>query len=503
MQASSTILIVDDDPFGRDALGMVLDSNGYDLLYAENGPEGILRAREALPDLILLDVMMPGMDGFEVCRRLREDSVLAEVPVLMITALDDRASRLEGIQSGADDFITKPIDSVELLARVQGITRLNRYRHLLNERHRFEWVLDQADDGYLVLDQDDCIVFANPAAQRYFESGHEGESLDGVKFMEVVQRRYRLEPVSAWMHWMTRPYPGNEVLYLIQPQQSSSPAIWLQVEILEQMTGNHSQRLVRVQDVSTQMETQQAMWAFQSTVRHKLNTPLHGLASCMELLTTQSIDDTDSDELHEIIGWAKEAMQRLEASVASVLRHAQAPELLQGDAQFPLRELPALFEQVAISFGLRHQIMLSDAEQSAAGEMGGQYEVDPLDEGNLLISHPALESIFTELLENAKKFHPGHAPTITVSVQRTKTPVGVEAVQISVMDDGITLSPIQLDKMWIPYYQGEQKFTGEVPGMGLGLSLVRSLMWQVGGTCSVNNRADCPGVKVDLVLPLL
>jgi putative two-component system response regulator len=81
---------------------------------------------EVIPDLILLDVMMPGMDGFEVCRRLRADSVLGEVPILMITALDDRSSRLQGIQAGADDFITKPIDSVELLARVQGITRLNR-----------------------------------------------------------------------------------------------------------------------------------------------------------------------------------------------------------------------------------------------------------------------------------------------------------------------------------------------------------------------------------------
>jgi DNA-binding response OmpR family regulator len=150
MQPCSTILIVDDDPFGRDALGMVLDSNGYNLVFAEDGPQGLNTADKVVPDLILLDVMMPGMDGFEVCRRLRADPTIGEVPILMVTALDDRTSRLRGIEAGADDFITKPIDAVELLARVQGITRLNRYRHLLNQRSRFEWVLDHADDGYFV-----------------------------------------------------------------------------------------------------------------------------------------------------------------------------------------------------------------------------------------------------------------------------------------------------------------------------------------------------------------
>src|SRR4051794_24255179 len=111
MQPCSTILIIDDDPYGRDALGMVLDSHGYNLVYAQNGLEGIRIAADVVPDLILLDVMMPGMDGFEVLRRLRTHDLLGEVPVLMITALDDRGSRLGGIQAGADDFITKPIDS--------------------------------------------------------------------------------------------------------------------------------------------------------------------------------------------------------------------------------------------------------------------------------------------------------------------------------------------------------------------------------------------------------
>ncbi|MBI5800616.1 MAG: response regulator, partial [Verrucomicrobia bacterium] len=99
-----------------------------------NGPDALARAAELQPDLILLDVMMPGMDGFAVCERLRATSALAEVPILLVTALDDRDSRLRGIEVGADDFITKPFDRGELRARVRALLRLNRYRKLLETR---------------------------------------------------------------------------------------------------------------------------------------------------------------------------------------------------------------------------------------------------------------------------------------------------------------------------------------------------------------------------------
>jgi DNA-binding response OmpR family regulator len=128
MRHSSTILIVDDEPAGRDTLEALLMAQGYNLAFASNGPEALAKAAELTPDLILLDVMMPGMDGFEVCRRLRTDPLLTEVPVIMVTALDDRDSRLRGIEAGADDFVTKPFDRAELRARVRTITRLNRYR---------------------------------------------------------------------------------------------------------------------------------------------------------------------------------------------------------------------------------------------------------------------------------------------------------------------------------------------------------------------------------------
>ena len=131
---NSTVLIVDDNAASRDTLEAILASENYNLQMAEDGLQALEKADTLHPDLILLDVMMPGMDGFEVCRRLRSSPVLAEIPIILLTALDDTASRLEGIEAGADDFISKPFDRQELRARVRTITRLNRYRTLLEQR---------------------------------------------------------------------------------------------------------------------------------------------------------------------------------------------------------------------------------------------------------------------------------------------------------------------------------------------------------------------------------
>jgi DNA-binding NtrC family response regulator len=151
MKQKSTILIVDDEKIGRDVLKGLLIKQDYDLNFAESGKEAIDKARELTPDIILLDIMMPDMDGFEVCQNLRSDPVLAEVPVIMITALDDRKSRLQGIEAGADGFMSKPFDGIELQTRVRTITRLNRYRRLLLINRQLESKIGQLSALYDIL----------------------------------------------------------------------------------------------------------------------------------------------------------------------------------------------------------------------------------------------------------------------------------------------------------------------------------------------------------------
>lgn len=131
---TGTILIVDDERAGRETVEAILEGDDYTLMMASNGREALEIAQSVQPDVILMDVMMPGMSGFEACRRIRSNPGLAEIPIIVLTALDDRKSLLDALESGADDFITKPVDRYELRARLAGIMRLNRYRKLLQER---------------------------------------------------------------------------------------------------------------------------------------------------------------------------------------------------------------------------------------------------------------------------------------------------------------------------------------------------------------------------------
>lgn len=135
---SNTILIVDDEADGRFLLEAILKGQGYILETATNGPEALEKANRLQPDLILLDVMMPDMDGFEVCSRIRDNPFTAEVPIIMLTTLDEKRYLLKGLESGADDYITKPYDCMELRARLASLTRLNRYRRLLEDRANVE-----------------------------------------------------------------------------------------------------------------------------------------------------------------------------------------------------------------------------------------------------------------------------------------------------------------------------------------------------------------------------
>jgi two-component system cell cycle response regulator len=123
---SARILVVDDIASNLRLLEARLTAEYYEVRAAQGGPAALALARDWLPDLILLDVMMPGMDGFEVCRRLKADPATEHVPVVMVTALGETAERVRGLEAGADDFLTKPVDDETLFARVRALVRLKR-----------------------------------------------------------------------------------------------------------------------------------------------------------------------------------------------------------------------------------------------------------------------------------------------------------------------------------------------------------------------------------------
>lgn len=130
------LLVVDDEPINVELLCELLQAMGYRTAGAARGEEALRIARESAPDLILLDVMMPGMNGIEVCRRLREDPATARVPVVFVTALSDTDDKLRAIEAGGDDFLTKPFNRPILLARIRSLLHLKSARDELEVSYR-------------------------------------------------------------------------------------------------------------------------------------------------------------------------------------------------------------------------------------------------------------------------------------------------------------------------------------------------------------------------------
>lgn len=130
------ILVVDDEERNRRLLVAMLEAEGYAAAEAADGMQALEFARQSPPDIVLLDIMMPGMDGYEVARALKADAATKTIPVVMVTALDDRESRLRGLEAGAEEFVTKPVDRNELRIRVRNLLRLKEYSDFLADHNR-------------------------------------------------------------------------------------------------------------------------------------------------------------------------------------------------------------------------------------------------------------------------------------------------------------------------------------------------------------------------------
>lgn len=126
METAAKLLVVDDNEQNLTLLRVILQRHGYDPLLARSGEEALRQVREAPPDLIILDVMMPGIDGIEVCRRLKDDEATRLIPIVIMTALNQPEDKIRGIEAGADDFLTKPVNQPELMARVRTALKVKR-----------------------------------------------------------------------------------------------------------------------------------------------------------------------------------------------------------------------------------------------------------------------------------------------------------------------------------------------------------------------------------------
>ena len=221
---NSTILLVDDNPTNLQLLFGTLRGLGHKLLVAKSGEDALKVAQWAHPDLILLDILMTGIDGFETCAKLKEDPDTRDIAVIFLSALDDTNDKIKGLSMGAVDYIAKPFQAEEVIARVDTHLTIARLRTELAERNRQleaanQPILDSVGDGIYGLDLEGNITFANPAAVQL--TGYSQESLIG----------HSLHELHLYARWDGSPYHFIETgiyqtLKQGVPKKSESDVFW-------------------------------------------------------------------------------------------------------------------------------------------------------------------------------------------------------------------------------------------------------------------------------------
>lgn len=459
MKTLPTILAVDDEPKARNLLRNLLEIEGYRVLLAEDGPAALLAAREQ-PDAVLLDLMMPGMDGFEVCRRLRADAKLADVPIIMLTALDDRASRLEGLEAGADDFLCKPFDSAELRARLRTITRLNRFRRLSEERARFEAAIDYAPEGIVLAELDGTILHANAAFNTLLGSPASRpanffaclppEAIAGIRLTLSGPDTGRPAPRECALWSSLQPAPVVEITHGLVPWEGRTIVQFHLRDLTERK--QLEVQLLRSQRI-------ELLGQLAGSVVHDMNnvlTAVGGSASLIEMGCA-----TPAVHLQNI----HKSVQRGGAMMRQLLMFARGSdgELETGGIGGTIAEVTDLVRE---TFGRQYRVSFSATDDLPA------VEADPTQ----------IHQVVMNLCVNARDAMPEggtlelsvHARTVDAAAAAGAGPdvKPGEYVAVSVRDTGTGIPPEILPKLFDPFFT--TKPAGK--GTGLGLATVMRVM---------------------------
>lgn len=473
MNPLQTVLIVDDDAPTRLVLrDLVTRAGNFAVIEADDGEAGLAAARRAAPDLILLDLMMPNLNGYEVCAALRADPRLREVPIFVLSAAEQNRATAAALQAGADDFLRKPCDPLELRAKIATSMRLNRYRALAEERERLRWLIDRSIEPLVVANRSGQLVFANARAREVFGLPPGG----GFDVAGAVERHFRCEPADAWQQLRARNFQPGPDFAVFQPDNEYVAARWFNVELWAN-SGPGEELLLKFTDQTGQVRRELETWTFQRLIFHKIRTPLNGLGNVLDLVA--ETDGLRADEnASSLLGIAQESARRLEASLLDILSYHEA---LFRPTQPPIDptagSLRDLVEAIAEELGLPAIALNGD-------------ELVPLAPETIALLRP----ILVEICENYAKF--SSAPQTGLSL--TLTPAGENAAELHCFAPGPIPPPEAIARLGRPYWQVQRTFTGEVPGMGLGLATARLLLQSHGGDLRCRPQENPTGLVTTL-----
>lgn len=473
------ILIVDDEPTNLATLESFLIGEGYALHLASSGLMGLNLARQIVPDLILLDVMMPETDGFEVCRRLRADPELSRIPVIVVTALDDEHSRIEALRCGADDFVTKPCRREELRARVRTVVSLNRFRIIAEHRARFQQLFELSPSAIVLVNEQGRVIRANPQADGLFGAAEgrlpAGDDLAG-HFEGDDVRLVREIIAETTAGGTTSPREvrlgGGDAARVLWLRGAPVPEGDLQLALLvfDDITAEFrarrdlrklNERLEEIVEERTRdlREANGLLVSYASFVSHDLRSPLAVVKGYLSMLQESVVPVTP--EAAPFVAKAYAAAIMMQDMIDNILNLAKEECLAGHDRP------PAPVDPAPIVTRVWNQLRELHGGTSCRFVLGRLPELD--------VSPIMLERVFYNLLGNALKYS-AHVP-------QPRVEVGVvgDASQptIFVRDNGVGFDNRDAQKLFREFVRLESAEATD--GFGVGLSLVARLVRWNGG----------------------
>jgi len=457
-EVGGKILVVDDYPANVKLLERNLRAAGYETVAAYDGEEALQQVEAQQPDLILLDIMLPKVDGFEVCHRLRANEATAVIPIIMVTALKETEDRIRGLEAGADDFISKPFDRTELLARVKSLLQIKYYRSMLTEREKFHAVIQDLSHGIIITDGEWRIETISRTAAELL--GRPDENMVGWLLGEVLAP-FHVEPsLEALLRY------GARAVTVELTQEEARPPRYLagRYTRIEGAHGELHNAALVFRDISEMRQKEKLKRDFLALINHKMKTPLTIIGGYLGLMSKGTYGEV-SPEMAQAIGVSLGKVQELSDLIEKVLSYASltATELERAGQLVPLGEL---VERIRLRIEPRY---LTRAIQWVVQV--------PADLPRARAPEELLSITVDNLMDNAVKFN----ETGDVRVEVVCREVEDRHIEISVRDNGPGVRPEERDKVFTDFSQFEETFTGSVAGMGLGLATAKRLVESWGG----------------------